>query len=179
MRNPSKGTASIVGNDVRYVPDANAFGRDTFAYAVSDGHGATDTATVSITITPVNDAPVANNDSATVMDGPAVTIPVMANDNDVDADSLRISTVTQGTRGTVAITGGGTGLTYDPSPLAAGSDTFTYTIHDGHGRTDVATVNVTGYPGRGRTDDHHHDEIAPWPDDRLVDGPRSHLVGGI
>ena len=40
VRNPSKGTASIVGNDVRYVPDANAFGRDTFAYAVSDRHGA-------------------------------------------------------------------------------------------------------------------------------------------
>jgi VCBS repeat-containing protein len=141
--NPPKGTASIVSNDIRYIPDANTWGIDTFNYTVSDGHGGTDTATVTINVTPVNDAPVAVNDVASVMDGPAVAIPVLANDKDVDGDPLRISGATGGTRGTVAITGGGTGLTYDPNPLASGSDTFTYTIHDGHGRTDTATVTVS------------------------------------
>ena len=123
--------------------DANASGSDAFTYTLSDGHGGSDTAVVTMTITPVNDTPVALNDTATVMDGPAVAIPVMANDVDADGNMLRISAVTQGSRGTVTITGGGTGLTYDPKPLAAGADTFTYTIHDGHGRTDTGTVSVT------------------------------------
>ncbi len=143
VSNPPKGTASIIGNDVRYVPDANAFGSDALTYTLSDGHGGTDTAAVTMTITPINDAPLANNDAATIMDGPAVAIPVLANDVDVDADSIRISTVTRGSRGKVAITGGGSGLTYDPNPLATGNDVFSYTIHDGHGRTDMATVSVT------------------------------------
>ena len=143
VSNPPKGTATIVGNDVRYAPDANVSGSDVFTYTLSDGHGGSDTGTVTMTITPVNDAPAATNDSATVMDGPAVAIAVMANDVDVDGNTLRISTVTQGSRGTVAITGGGTGLTYDPKPLSAGADAFSYTIHDGHGRMDTASVSIT------------------------------------
>jgi large repetitive protein len=139
----TKGTATIAANDVRYLPAANAVGTDTISYTVSDGHGGTDTATVVVTITPINDSPVAVDDVATVADGPAVAIPVLTNDSDVDGNTLRISTATGSTRGTVAIVGGGTGLTYDPNPLASGTDTFTYTIHDGQGRTDTALVTVT------------------------------------
>jgi hypothetical protein len=138
----TKGTATVSANDVWYVPHANAFGTDTFTYTLSDGHGRFDTGTVTIAITPVADSPVAADDSAFIPDGPAVAIPVFANDTDVDGDALLISAATQGTLGTVAITGGGTGLTYDPDPLATGSDTFSYTIHDGHGGTDSATVTV-------------------------------------
>ena len=142
----TKGTATFTANDVRYQPSANATGAETLTYTIFDGHGAITTATVTISITPVNDSPVALDDAAALTDGPAVAIPVLSNDTDVDGDTLRISAVTSGARGTVTITGGGTGLTYDPHPLASGLDTFTYTIHDGHGRTDTATVAVAVSP---------------------------------
>ena len=71
----TKGTATVVANDVRYLAAANAHGTDTFTYAVSDGHGGTDTATVTVVITSVNDSPVAIDDAVTVADGPAAYHP--------------------------------------------------------------------------------------------------------
>ena len=58
-------------------------------------------------------------------------------------ETLTVTAVTQGTNGTVAITGGGTGVTYTPDANFFGTDSFTYTISDGNGGTDTATVNVT------------------------------------
>ena len=78
-------------------------------------------------------------------DGP-IAVPLLGNDQDIDGDVLKISATSNGSLGTVAVTGGGTGLTYDPNPLASGSDTFTYTVSDGHGGTDTATVLVTITP---------------------------------
>src|SRR6185295_4608943 len=71
--------------------------------------------------------------------------PVLANDTWLpDApETLHITAVTQGSHGIVAITGGGTGLTYRASGTALGIDVFTYTISDGHGGTDTAQVQVT------------------------------------
>ena len=68
---------------------------------------------------------------------------VLAGDTDVDGDTLTITAVTQGSKGAVVITGGGTGLTYRPFSNLSGMDTFTYTISDGHGETDTATVTMT------------------------------------
>ena len=77
-------------------------------------------------------------------DSGANPIDVLANDTDPDAgDTLTITAVTQGANGAVAITGGGTGLTYTPNAGYVGTDTFTYTIADGNGGTDTATVTVT------------------------------------
>ena len=71
-------------------------------------------------------------------------INVLANDTDPDTgDTRTITAITQPANGTVAITGGGTGLTYTPNADFAGPDTFTYTITDGDGATDTATVSVT------------------------------------
>jgi hypothetical protein len=138
------------GTTVTYTPNANANGSDTFTYTVDDGHGGTDTASVAVTITPVNDAPNAVNDGVVtpfkVYRNTGVNpIPVLANDTWLpDApETLQIIAVGQGTHGAVAITGGGTGLTYSPIGLTLGIDQFTYTISDGHGMTDQATVQVT------------------------------------
>jgi VCBS repeat-containing protein len=147
----TQGTNSTVvitggGTGLTYAPAANFSGADTFTYTISDGNGGTDTATVTVTVTSVNDAPTATNDAATVAEGSGATaINVLANDTFAPdtGETLIITEVTQGTNGTVVITGGGTGLTYDPTGSFNGVDTFTYTISDGNSGTDTAIVTVT------------------------------------
>ena len=93
----------------------------------------------------VNDNPVAEDDSATVAeDSINNAIDVLANDDDVDADTLTITGVTQGANGAVTFTT--TGVSYTPNADYFGADIFTYTISDGNGGTDTATVNVTVTP---------------------------------
>ena len=137
-------TISADGQAILYTPHPNANGEDSFTYSVSDGVGGVDSATVFLSVTPVNDAPVAVDDVATVArNAPATAIPVLGNDVDVDGESLRITARTSGSKGQVVITGGGTGLTYLPNKNATGTDSFTYTITDAAGASATATVQVT------------------------------------
>jgi VCBS repeat-containing protein len=114
---------------------------DSFNYTVSDGHGGTDTATVTITINGVNDPPVAVSDSGTTPEDTPITIDVLDNDSDIDGGTLMIDSVTNGTNGSV--TNHGSDVTYTPDLDFDGTDSFTYTISDGNGGTDTATVTVT------------------------------------
>jgi len=137
------------GSAMTYTPNPNANGTDSFNYTISDGHGGTAMATVHVTITPVNDPPDAVDDgvptpiSIAKGAGP-VPIAVLANDTSApdSGETLLITSVTQATHGAVAIGAGGTSLTYDPAGQITGSDSFTYTISDGNGGTDTATVQV-------------------------------------
>jgi DNA/RNA endonuclease G (NUC1) len=136
------GSVSNNGTSVSYTPNANFFGTDSFTYTVSDGNGGSDTATVNVTVTNVQDAPDAVNDSATIAeDSGANSVSVLGNDTDADNDTLTVSSVTQGTNGSV--TNNGTSVSYTPNANFFGTDSFTYTIADGHGGSDTATVNVT------------------------------------
>src|SRR5947209_4450134 len=127
---------------VKYTPEANYNGSDSFTYNVSDGNGGTATATVTVTITAVNDAPVANADSATVAEDGTVNVAVLGNDTDADGDTLSVTAVTQGAHGAVVINPDKT-LKYPPPANYNGSDSFTYNISDGNGGTATATVTVT------------------------------------
>ncbi len=98
------------------------------------------TATVTITVAPANDPPDAVNDAASTSLGTAVDIAVLANDSDPDGDALSIQSFTQGANGAVAQVGAQ--LRYTPAPYWSGTDSFTYTISDGHGGSDTATVTV-------------------------------------
>ncbi|MFC1479571.1 Ig-like domain-containing protein [Planctomycetota bacterium] len=136
------GTVTINADDtVKYTPDADFNGTDSFTYTISDGNGGTDTATVTVTVTSINDAPNAGNDSATTPEDTAKTIDVLANDTDPDGDTLSVGSVTQPANGSV--TNNTTNVTYTPDADFNGVDTFTYTASDGNGGTDTATVTVT------------------------------------
>ena len=94
-----------------------------------------------------NSLPIADMDTLTVLEDDAATaVDVLANDTDPNGDALLIVDTSTAAKGTVAITGGGTGLTYDPTLNANGSDSFTYTISDGEGGLATATVDVTITP---------------------------------
>jgi len=129
------------GTDVTYSPAADYNGTDSFSYTVSDGHGGTATANVSVTINAVNDNPVAADDSATTDEDTPATIDVRSNDSDVDNDTLTVSAVTQGAHGSVV--NNGTDVTYSPAADYNGTDSFSYTVSDGHGGTATANVSVT------------------------------------
>lgn len=136
------GTATISGNTIIYKPVSNYFGSDTFSYATSDGFGGNASAQVTVLVNPVNDAPVANSDSAKVVKGNAVTINVLANDSDVDGDSLTLVSLTKPTKGTATILGNTVSYI---TGTKTGNDTFSYTVIDGKGgsRSAAITVNIT------------------------------------
>lgn len=124
-----------------YSPAGDFNGLDSFVYQAGDGALTSNQATVTITVNPVNDPPVANDDSGATVEDTPVTIDVLANDTDVDGDALVVDSVTQGANGSV--TNNGLDVTYSPNPGFAGTDTFTYVASDGNGGTDTATVTVT------------------------------------
>ena len=140
------GSVSANGNQLTYTPNAGYSGSDSFTYTVSDGNGGSGTATVSISVTPkappANNTPVANNDTASVVEGETVTIDVLANDTDADGDNLTITSKTDGRSGTVQLIGDSS-LSYTANAGSTGTDTFTYTISDGEGGTQTGSVTVT------------------------------------
>ena len=147
---PTNGTVAITnaGADLTYTPNANYCNNpptipvDTFTYTLNGGS----VGTVNVTVTCVDDMPVAVNDTKTMNeDAGATTIDVLANDTDQDGGPKTIELKTNGTNGTVAITNSGADLTYTPAanycnnPPGTTPDTFTYTLNGG----SVATVTVT------------------------------------
>lgn len=139
--NPMHGTLTNSLSGWIYTPDANYSGDDFFHFKANDGKTDGQPATVTIIINPINDNPVALDDSAATKKKKAVTINLLANDSDPDKDTLTISSATQGSRGKVEVVG--SQVKYKPKSKFNGTDTFTYTISDGHGGTATATVTVT------------------------------------
>ncbi len=159
----TKGTVS----GTTYTPPANFFGTDTITYVVRDNTGLkSGVATITINVTPVNDAPVAKNDAFTVDEGStANSLNLLAdNGSGVDtagplepADTITITrvgpangggtTFTTANGGKVTIESGGKTVNYVPGATFVGTDTFVYTITDSGGLTATATVTVEVAPG--------------------------------
>jgi large repetitive protein len=136
------GTVTInADGTLRYVPDANYNGPDAIIYTISDGNGGFSTAAVTVTVTPVNDTPVAVNDTTSTNEDTPVTFAVLANDTDPDGDPLTV-TAASAANGTVVINPDGT-ITYTPNANFNGTDVVTYTISDGRGGTSTATLTIT------------------------------------
>ncbi|EKY4194298.1 tandem-95 repeat protein, partial [Vibrio harveyi] len=138
-----QGTVTIVDGKLVFTPAENFNGDATISYTISDGQ-LTDDATVAVTVNPVNDAPVAVNDTVATDEDTAVTIDVLANDSDPENDQLTITNASvPAEQGTVAIVDGK--LVFTPAENFNGDATISYTVSDGE-LTDDATVAVTVNP---------------------------------
>lgn len=145
---PTSGTAVANGNGaVTYTPNANFSGTDSFTYTIKDAANAVSAAaTVSITVTAVNDPPVANNDAQATPEDTPKTFAVTGNDTDVDGTvvATSVTIATQPANGTAAVDVATGAVTYTPAPNFAGTDTFTYTVQDNLGAASApGTVTMT------------------------------------
>ena len=138
---PANGTVSVnLDGSVTYTPNDNYHGVDSFTYIVTSG-GVSESTTVNVDVTPVNDAPMAKDDTATTQEDIAVTIDVLPNDTDVDGDKLSIESASvPKEQGTVEVVNGK--LVFTPAENFNGDAEITYTVTDG-ALTDQATVKVT------------------------------------
>lgn len=122
---------------ITYTPDEDFNGTDTFEVDVSDG-AVTNSATITVTVTPVNDAPVASEDAYVVLGGIPVEVELLA--TDVDGDSLTYTIVTQPENGTV--TGEGSVQIYTHDDGFTGQDSFTFRVNDGQLDSNIATFGI-------------------------------------
>ena len=146
VNGPSRGSLTLNSDgSFSYTPFENVNGSDSFTYLARDGSADSNVATVSITITPVNDPPTANDDAATVVeDGAEVVINALANDTSApEAETLSATLLIGPAGGTLRVGAEGRQFFYTPNANFCGSDSFTYTLSDGNGGTDVGTVRIT------------------------------------
>ncbi|MBF0325556.1 MAG: tandem-95 repeat protein [Alphaproteobacteria bacterium] len=130
--------------NIRFLgaPDYN--GLATFTYTIADGNGGTASATVTVRIWPVNDAPVLGADSYVIDEDSTLAIAasdLLANDTDIDGGALSVTAVGNAVGGTVAMTNGQ--ITFTPAANTSGPASFAYTVSDGKGGLVSRTVDVT------------------------------------
>lgn len=151
------GTLNLAGDgSFTFEPDLNFHGVDSFTYVADDGLGSSAFATVTITVNPLPDAPLANGDSYSTEPGiPLVVVApgVLGNDTDADDDSLSAVVFTGPTNGTLDLATNGS-FEYTPDQGFEAVDSFVYTADDGNGGTNNATVMITVQPVVGPTSGH-------------------------
>ena len=143
----------VAGNGIFYRPFPNANGVDVFTYTIRDLRGARATGTITVTIAPSPDPPMAVDDEVLTTVDVDRSIDVLANDLDPDGDAISIVEFTQPVNGSVFAAGGGI-LAYTPAEGFEGADSFGYTITDGTGFDDgVVRVTVGPAPPVNCADD--------------------------
>lgn len=155
------GSVVCAAGTCTFTPAANFNGSDTYTYTVTNDGGES-VGTVTVTVTPVNDSPVASADSATTTVGTPVVIAVLVNDFDVEGGPLTPVPVSGPSHGTLTLNPDGS-LTYTPSAGYSGPDSFTYQSSDGSAGSNVATVSLTVTP-------------APCPTCQMVGGEPVQLL---
>ncbi|WP_431685685.1 Ig-like domain-containing protein [Hahella sp. NBU794] len=139
---PQHGTISQQGDAITYTPNADFHGQDSLRFKLVDGDIESNEATVSISVVPVNDAPSANDQALTVAEDQSLAIILTAQDN--DADTLTFTLVSQPVNG--VLTGDAPTLTYTPKANFHGDDAFIFTVSDGQGQSEQATISITVTP---------------------------------
>ncbi len=150
LTQPANGTLALNANgSFVYVPKPDFNGSDVFTYRVCDPGSACDTGTVTITVTAVNDRPIAADATFAVQEDAPLNVPapgLLLNDRDPDGDPLTASVVVQPANGTLTLNGNGS-FVYTPNPDYNGADRFTYRVCDNGTPqlcdTAVITLNVS------------------------------------
>jgi hypothetical protein len=138
ISSPTHGTLEGVAPTLSYTPGPNFNGEDSFTFSVNDGQVNSELAMVSITVTPVNDAPVANPQSvSTVADVP---LAILLSGRDVDGDALSFTLVTNPAHG--GLSGTVPDLVYSPALGYAGSDYLSFVVNDGYVNSGLAVVSI-------------------------------------
>ena len=147
--NGGHGQVAITNNgaDLTYTADANYCGADSFTYTLNGGS----TATVSVTVSCVDDVPIALDDVTAVDEDAWAIFDVRANDADIDGGAKTIASKTDAAHAATAITADGADIAYKPDPNYCGTDSFTYTLNGGS--TATVTVLVACEPDEVLTDD--------------------------
>jgi VCBS repeat-containing protein len=144
----TNGTAVISGTNVVFTASTNFNGLVVFSYTVFDGTTSS-TGKVTVTVIPVNDPPVAVNDTYTTLEDVPLIVPaasgILTNDTDVEGDALTVALVSDVSNGTLNLNTNGS-FTYTPATNYNGSDSFTYRASDGFSTGNVATVTINITP---------------------------------
>ncbi len=140
VSSPVNGSVVVTNNIAVYTPNLNYFGSDSFTFRINDGSNVSNVATVSITVTPVNDAPIALAESVSVNEDSPKAFTIKG--SDAENSFLTFTVVTQPTIGTLS--GTAPNLTYTPPLNYSGSATFTFRVNDGvlNSLTSTITFNV-------------------------------------
>jgi len=143
---PAHGTLTLnTDGSFTYTPAVNYNGGDSFTYRASDGSLESTVATVTLTVTAVNDAPVATDDAYSTAEDTALTVAApgaLGNDSDPDHNPLSAVLVSGPSHGTLTLNPDGS-FTYTPTTNHTGSDSFTYQASDGTLASELATVTLT------------------------------------
>ena len=146
VTNPSHGSLTLnADGSFSYTPNLNYNGSDSFTYKANDGKLDSNIVTVNITVNPVNDAPVAVNDSYNTNEDTVLNVSspgVLSNDTDVDGDTLKAIKVTNPSHGSLTLNADGS-FSYTPNLNYNGSDSFTYKANDSKLDSNIATVSIT------------------------------------
>jgi len=137
--NPSHGTLSGTAPDLTFTPYENYHGSDSFSFVVNDGLVDSAEATIAITVKPINDAPVTEPQSVTVVEDTATQI--ILSGSDIDGDTLTYTIVTGPSHG--SLSGTGSSQTYTPAANYSASDSFTFQVNDGSVDSNTAMVTIT------------------------------------
>ena len=146
VSNPIHGTLDFASDGAfTYTPDLDFNGSDNFTYRATDGMVVSNMTTVTITVTSINDAPLAmedaymsDQDTDLVIQAPGV----LANDSDIDDDSLTVILVAPPVHGSLLLNVEGSFI-YTPEVGYSGIDQFTYQASDGDALSEVTAVNIT------------------------------------
>jgi VCBS repeat-containing protein len=143
----SNGSLSITNNVATYSPLENFNGTDSFTLTANDGEATSGLATISITVTTVNDAPLAIADTATVDEGNTSTTlengetSLLHNDTDAENNPLTAILVSDPIYGALTLNSDGT-FSYEHDGSDIASDYFTYKVNDGELDSNTATVSI-------------------------------------
>ena len=142
LSQPAKGTLSGTAPNLTYTPHPNLNGADSFTFKVNDGFVDSATATVTVNITPVDDAPVAQSQDVATAEDNALSITLAG--TDIENSALTYNIVTPPANGTLS--GTAPNLSYSPNADFNGTDSFAFTANDGAADSGLATVSITVNP---------------------------------